>query len=299
MSSASLSAWWQLLRTGNVFTAASNVVAGFVIATGGWQPVAPLLALILASALLYEAGMVLNDVFDAKLDARERPERPLPSGRIAQHTASIVGWGLLIAGVAVAVGASFLVGHFQPVLVAGGLALCIVAYDGGLKNTPLGPWTMGGCRLLNVMLGASVIAEPWDDWALWYAAAIGFYTVGLTYFSQRENESGWKLTNTVGTSFVIAATFCICFWYSKAIVNLPLLIGCFLAMHCFFWIGLRWLGPRAIEAGILRSTVGRLIVGFILLDAIAVYAHSGLVAATIVLALLVPTWIASRFAPMT
>ena len=73
-------AWWQLMRAANVFTAASNVIAGFLLVQRDWQPVGPLLLLILASVCLYEAGMMLNDVFDAELDAVERPERPIPVG---------------------------------------------------------------------------------------------------------------------------------------------------------------------------------------------------------------------------
>ena len=78
---------------GNVFTAASNVIAGFLIASGQWSPAVVLATLIAASACLYAAGMVLNDAFDAELDARERPERPIPSGRIARRAAFAAGWG--------------------------------------------------------------------------------------------------------------------------------------------------------------------------------------------------------------
>ena len=41
----------------------------------------------------------LNDFFDAEVDAVERPERPIPSGRISRSTAGCVGWSLLAAGV--------------------------------------------------------------------------------------------------------------------------------------------------------------------------------------------------------
>ncbi len=38
--------------------------------------------LVGASACLYEAGMALNDVFDVEIDRQERPDRPIPSGRV-------------------------------------------------------------------------------------------------------------------------------------------------------------------------------------------------------------------------
>lgn len=299
MSKSSLLAWWQLLRAGNVFTAASNVIAGFVLAQATWQPLGPLLLLIGASALLYEAGMVLNDVFDAKLDARERPERPIPSGRIGSSTAILVGWGILLTGLLAAGSASYLVGHYRPLLVATMLALCIIAYDGYFKSTPLGPWVMGSCRLLNVMLGGSLVAESWTGLTIWYALAVGVYTVGLTYFARQENEAGWKLSNTLGTSFVVVATLCICLWSGKLLGSYPFTLISFAVLNFFLWISPGWFSPTAFQVGMLRSTVGRLIMGFILLDALAVYTAWDLKSGFVVLALLLPTWIASRFAPMT
>ena len=111
-------AWWQILRAANVFTAISNVIAGFLLVQGDWQPIGPLLLLMLASALLYEAGMVLNDVCDAELDAVERPERPIPSGRISRHAALRVGIGLLVGGVFIAVAVSAFSKQWQTVLFA-------------------------------------------------------------------------------------------------------------------------------------------------------------------------------------
>ena len=63
-------------------------------------------------------GMVLNDVFDAELDARERPRRPIPSGRIARATAARLGFGLLGLGIAAGWIAGALAGGFKPGLIA-------------------------------------------------------------------------------------------------------------------------------------------------------------------------------------
>ena len=43
--------------------------------------------------------MYLNDAFDREIDARERPERPIPSGRIGAGPVFAIGFGLLAAGV--------------------------------------------------------------------------------------------------------------------------------------------------------------------------------------------------------
>jgi len=54
--------------------------------------------LMVALSLFYVGGMFLNDGFDREVDARERPERPLPSGRATPREVFAIGFGLLAAG---------------------------------------------------------------------------------------------------------------------------------------------------------------------------------------------------------
>ena len=97
---SSVRAWLELLRLPNVFTAVADVAMGYLVTQATLDALAAAgRALIIASAALYLAGMVLNDKFDATLDALERPERPIPSGRISAQTASRLGFGLLALGV--------------------------------------------------------------------------------------------------------------------------------------------------------------------------------------------------------
>src|SRR6478672_9585894 len=63
--------------------------------------------LLLATSCLYCAGMIFNDFFDVEQDRRERPERPIPSGRVTRRTAGWLGGGLLLAGVLFAAGADW------------------------------------------------------------------------------------------------------------------------------------------------------------------------------------------------
>ncbi len=183
------SAWWQLLRAGNVFTAISNILAGFLLVRGEWQPVLPLVFLIISSAALYLSGMVLNDVFDLETDRAQRPERPLPSGRINPQMAKLVGWGLMFDGLSAAGVAAWLLASWLPILVAASLAVAILAYDIVLKKTMFGPLAMGACRALNVLLGASVIVHSADKNAAYlYALLLGAYTVGITLLAR--NEAG-------------------------------------------------------------------------------------------------------------
>src|SRR5262245_28086746 len=86
----------ELLRPANVITALTDVLAGFAIA--GLASPKALPWLLLATACLYAGGVVLNDVFDRRIDANERPERPIPSGRVPVRHAALLGGGLLVVG---------------------------------------------------------------------------------------------------------------------------------------------------------------------------------------------------------
>jgi 4-hydroxybenzoate polyprenyltransferase len=81
--------------------------------------------------------MALNDFADRNLDAVERPERPIPSGRVTPRQALAIAGGLTAAGLAVA-GA----GGRRALGVAVPLAATVWAYDLALKQTRLGPAAM-------------------------------------------------------------------------------------------------------------------------------------------------------------
>lgn len=179
----------QLTRFPNVFTAVSNVAAGYLLTHEDLRDWPTFAALVASSACLYLAGMVLNDVNDVAQDTLERPFRPIPSGRISIDTARQLGWSLLIAGVLFAVAASARLQSATPAIIGVLLAVCIVLYDGVLKQTPAAPLAMGCCRFLNVLLGLSPVAigvMQWQPMFWCIAAGIGVYTVGLTWFARGE-----------------------------------------------------------------------------------------------------------------
>ena len=145
------------MRLPNVFTAFADIamtacVGIAVMPSIGEEYVRTIALLAAASACLYLAGMVWNDVFDLAEDKRDRPFRPIPSGRIALRTAAILGSILTLAGIALVVVAG-------AVGLGIGLACAMLLYDAWLKRTPVGPVAMAACRFLNVMLGLSAIPD--------------------------------------------------------------------------------------------------------------------------------------------
>jgi len=144
-------AWLALLRLPNLFTVPGDVVAGWFLAGGTCANPGRALLLGGASLCIYSAGLVLNDIADVKTDRRERPQRPIPSGRVSRGGALIATLLLLAGGLGLAGAAGM-----TSFCVAGGLVALVVFYDLGAKRVPvLGPIVMGSCRGANVALGAS------------------------------------------------------------------------------------------------------------------------------------------------
>jgi 4-hydroxybenzoate polyprenyltransferase len=165
----------------------ADVIMGYLVAyRGNLESLENFGLLVVISTLLYLSGMVLNDVFDAEVDARDRPDRPIPSGRVSLEAATIVGWGMLTAGLAIAWFLSFKVNDWRPGVVATLLAACILLYDGALKRTRLAPLLMGECRMLNVLLGMSLMLIPWGEADVLIAVGIGVYIMGVTIFARTD-----------------------------------------------------------------------------------------------------------------
>lgn len=180
--------WCRLLRVPNLFTVPGDVLAGYLLATGGrldW----PALGGVVAMVLVYMAGLLLNDYFDRKKDAEERPERPIPSGAADATTVLGVGLVFVVAGCVVAWGT----GGLEPGIVAVLVAVAALAYDTGLKEIPfVGPLTMGACRAGSVVVGSALAGGLGATAPTVVAGVTGVYTLTVTVLAARE-ASGARL----------------------------------------------------------------------------------------------------------
>lgn len=257
--------------------------------------------LLAASAGLYLSGMVLNDVFDAELDQKERPERPIPSGRISRTAAGALGMMLMLAGLTSAA----LAGTVS-LIVAVVLAVCVIAYDRFLKTTPAGPLVMGMCRSLNLLLGFSSavpsLPQLLEMPQAGVAAALGIYVVGVTLFARNEagNASLIRLVRSVIVLGIALAGYggtITLFAHTESSLRGGLLLLGLLAVHLLVRcvIAIRSGVPR-----ILQQTVGLMLLSIVVLDAAVVLAITGSGRqAIVVLALMIPARLLKRIIPMS
>ncbi|MEH0581189.1 UbiA family prenyltransferase [Streptomyces sp. B21-108] len=167
----------QLIRLPAALSVPGDILAGAVASAGTARPRA--VATMASSVALYWAGMALNDYADATVDAVERPERPIPSGRVARSTALATACGLTAAGL----GLAALAGGRRALGVTLPLTGLVWAYDLRLKSTAAGPAAMAGARALNVLAGA----DPGRRSAAVPAALlVGAHTYTVTALSRHE-----------------------------------------------------------------------------------------------------------------
>src|SRR3954466_6413321 len=123
--------WVKLARLPNAAVAAGGVWLGHACLPGPIDARAAALG-SLAMALLAAAGNMHNDVIDLPIDRINRPDRPLPSGRIAPRAALAVASITFAASLALA----FALGRDQGYLVAA-MGLLLYFYNVNLKGMPL------------------------------------------------------------------------------------------------------------------------------------------------------------------
>jgi 4-hydroxybenzoate polyprenyltransferase len=285
-----LRAYAQLVRLSNLPTALADICLGVLAAQALPAHGLSFFVLLLASACLYSSGMVWNDYFDREQDRRERPNRPLPSGRVSAKQAVRLAVLLSVVGVLLTMAAGT-----TALLVGLCLVCAILAYDGWLKRTWAGPLAMGACRFLNVLLGVSACGSLLWPRGAHLALVVGLYIVGVTWFARTEA----RLSNQNALRGAAAVML------TSLLLALPLplflpenertsFVFPYLLVALAFWVG----APvtRAIAnptPSYVQAAVKRALMALILLDAVLATATAGL-AGLLILLLLAPSLYLNR-----
>jgi 4-hydroxybenzoate polyprenyltransferase len=284
----------QLMRPANLVTAIADILAGLALVnfafTSETASIQPVLLLCASTVGLYGGGVVFNDVFDAELDAIERPERAIPTGKVSLKNAIILGCILFACGILFA----FLVSQFSG-FIAITIAVLALVYDKyGKHHAFLGPINMGLCRGGNLLLGMSVLFLSMQNW--WYLGAIPvIYIAAITMISRGEVHGGSKNTLYLAALFFMLISVCqivVSYNFGNVLYALP-----FVFLHLIFIFRplisaiKNPVGPnigKAVKAGVL---------GLIIMDAAWVAVSGNFILAIFVVILLpISIWLAQKFA---
>lgn len=280
----SLLPYLRLLRVGTLFSPGADVVASAAILAAPWS--AELVGAIVASIAVYAGGMVWNDVADRRLDAVQRPERPLPSGAVPTWAAVLHGSLLLGGGIALAPAPAF---H-------AGLAALVLLYNFASKRVLLcGALNMAALRALNLGSVAAYWPAAANDLTALRIAALcyGVYVLAVTILGAFEDDRTVRpraITNLQAAP--LFASLCGLwavqggFWPAPALAALPIA-----------WFARQNARVRVWDQASIRRAMTRLLLGTMLYTALLALAAERHGEALAIAGCLVPArWIARRIA---
>jgi geranylgeranylglycerol-phosphate geranylgeranyltransferase len=119
-----------ITRPVNSLVAGLAALLGYIVATGTLVPISLLLIPIVFA--ITAGGNVFNDLCDLEIDRINRPERPLPSGKVTPEAAGILAASLFSAGLVLTIPAGL-----PCVIIAVANSLLLLFYARVLKRTAL------------------------------------------------------------------------------------------------------------------------------------------------------------------
>ena len=148
----------ELSRPKNVVLAAVTVPLGAHLALGGaWNTQAfGLVALQTTSAICFmAAGNTLNDIADISIDAKAKPHKPIPSGRISVESSTKVAYTFsLLSILFMGVGAYFTEDPYPLIAIWSVAAFLMYTYDAGPQTKKSG---LIGNIAISLMVGAVIV----------------------------------------------------------------------------------------------------------------------------------------------
>lgn len=242
----------EILRPGNAIMA---VIAIFLMAVISGQFTLEALMAAVVVFLVTGAGNSINDYFDHKIDAINKPERPIPSGRISLKTALIYSISLFIVGIILAFSINFLLG-----MIAFLSSILMIFYARDLKTKCLiGNLSISFLTGLCFVFGGIAVGQ------IMVSIYLGFYaflmTMAREIVKDMEDMEGDKeegattlpLVYGTRTSSVIAAFFMIIasltspVLYFLGIFNLLYLIILIVAIIVFISSAISILKDQSLE----------------------------------------------------
>ena len=294
-----IKSYFTLIRLPNLFTVISNILVGyFLVFTIHDVDIYSLSYLFLVSIFLYIGGVVMNDLFDIKLDKSERPDRPLPSNQITKKNAIIICIFTLTISAIVSL---FL--NLFTFFTTISMIFLIFVYNYKTKSTKWRSITLGTIRSLNIFLGSSIFINNLNQNMLPFIIILTttfFYIFAIGILSKNESKK-IEQTNTISSSFLIVyiiifsifilIVFEIDFFNFIAIINLII----FLILIVYYHLNCI---KKNNDPYTIQWTVKNLIISIIIFDSIFITGLIGMYGFATLL-LLIPSIILSKETSVT
>lgn len=165
----------EILRPGNALMGAISIIlVALIDKTISIPVVLAMLAVFFETA----AGNVINDYFDYKIDLINKPDRPIPSGRISLKNGKNYGYFLFFMGTVCGFFISYLTNNWIPfaIVLFADVVLYLYAYK--LKSTPLlGNLTVGFMTGFGFVFGGFSINNPT---IIMTSIFLGFFALVMT-----------------------------------------------------------------------------------------------------------------------
>lgn len=247
-----MNAYLEILRPGNAVMA---VIAIFlmIIITGNFTLDAFLAGFVVF--VVTGAGNAINDYFDYKIDAINKPKRPIPSRRISRKNAGIYSLSLFIIGIIVGFFISFLLGM---IVFLSSLLMIYYAYD-LKKKVLIGNLSISFLTGLCFVFGGIAVGE------ILTSIYLGFYAFLMTMAREivKDMEDvegdkeegartlpiiyGMKTSSILAASFIIIASITSPVLYFIANFNKLYLVVLFIAIVVFLIGAVSILKDQSIE----------------------------------------------------
>lgn len=165
----------EILRPGNALMGAISIIlVALIDKTISIPVVLAMLAVFFETA----AGNVINDYFDYKIDLINKPDRPIPSGRISLKNGRNYDYFLFFMGTVCGFFISYLTNNWIPfaIVLFADVVLYLYAYK--LKSTPLlGNLTVGFMTGFGFVFGGFSINNPT---IIMTSIFLGFFALVMT-----------------------------------------------------------------------------------------------------------------------
>ncbi|MEM0453451.1 MAG: geranylgeranylglycerol-phosphate geranylgeranyltransferase [Sulfolobales archaeon] len=181
-----LSGFVEILRIHNLLVSAMATFLGFnavyvVVSNRASIDLASVIIPVITVILVAGGGYVINDYYDAEIDAINKPSRPIPSGRVNRNEALILSLILMIIGVILSLTIGLITFFYA---IFNGLLL--IAYSKELKKEGvIGNLAISVASANSIIFGGLALSEIYREITLvTYTLIPALYAFGFTFMRE-------------------------------------------------------------------------------------------------------------------